>query len=160
MLELVEASTQEESLYPPRCCRKPIPRSSFEQYMSPVLASLFLEKSIEFSTLKRVYCAKPTCSQFLGPLTKRNPPHSYSCSSTKCSTQTCSRCRSEVKPHVLHTCHTDGGSKQVISMSRKTGWVQCPGCDQMVELMSGCYHITCICKTQVMFPQDSGLRVN
>ena len=148
MLDLVEASTKEESLYPPRCCRQPIPRSTFQQYMSASLANLFSEKSIEFSTLKRVYCAKPTCSRFLGPRTKGTLPHNYPCSSSDCSTRTCSRCRSEVKPHVLHTCRPDGPSKQLASLSRKTGWVQCPGCDQMVELLTGCYHMTCICKTQ------------
>lgn len=151
MLDLVEASTREEALYPPRCCRQPIPNSSFEHYMSPALASVFAEKSIEFSTLKRVYCAKPTCSRFLGPLTKGTTPHSYACTSPECETRTCSRCREEVRPHVLHSCHPDTANSNNIrrmKANKKTGWMQCPGCGQMVELMSGCYHITCICKTQ------------
>ena len=118
--------------------------------MDPQLSRLFALKTQEFSTPKRVYCARVTCSRFLGPRTKpkSGPPHSYLCTETGCTTRTCSRCRCEVKKHVLHACRPDDVPRRLV---RRGCAQQCPGCDRLVELKSGCFHVTCTCKTQFCY---------
>lgn len=150
LLSLVKASTQDESLFPPRCCQENVPTSIFEKHMDAQLATLFALKTREFSTPKRVYCAKVTCNRFLGPRTKSKggPLHSYDCKEPGCATRTCSRCRSEVKKHVLHACRPDDVPRRLVQRGCAQ---QCPGCDRLVELKSGCFHITCACKTQFCY---------
>lgn len=150
LLSLVKASTADESLFPPRCCQKPIPKTTFEPFMDGTLATLFSEKTVEFATPKRVYCANSRCSRFLGPKGK-GPHHIYTCPVPGCATRTCSRCRVEVKKHVLHSCRPDIPSKQLSQLRGKAGWRQCPGCDRLVELESGCYHVVCVCKTEFCY---------
>ena len=148
--ELIQASTRDESLFPPRCCRQDIPRELFEPHLNPSLSALFSEKSIEFGTLKRVYCSKPTCSRFLGPRTTDGSPYVFVCPVRSCSAQTCSRCRQEIRGTAKHACTQIGGVEtEIVKLSRKTGWAPCPGCERLIELRAGCFHMTCICKTQV-----------
>lgn len=148
--DLIQASTRDESLFPPQCCQQSIPRGLFEPHLDFSLSALFSEKSIEFGTLKRVYCARPTCSRFLGPRTISGAPYIFICAIKTCCTQTCSRCRQEVKGSAKHTCPSfEKVEKEIVKLSRKTGWAPCPGCERVIELRAGCFHMTCICKTQV-----------
>ncbi|CAL1709005.1 unnamed protein product [Somion occarium] len=153
--ELVQASTRDESLYPPRCCQQTIPRRLFESHLDPNLSALFSEKSIEFGTLKRVYCAKLACSRFLGPrsTSSTTTPYIFVCPVKSCCTRTCSWCRQEVKGHGKHSCaqDQDQDGKQLAKLSQKAGWVSCPGCERVIELHTGCFHMTCICKTQFCY---------
>lgn len=116
--------------------------------MDPVLSALYTRKSEEYSTLKRVYCANPRCSQFLGPQ-RAHFSNIYTCSGPRCNARTCSRCRKEVKAQGSHNCLVDGADKELLTLSKKSGWAQCPGCTRMIELTTGCFHMTCRCKTQV-----------
>jgi hypothetical protein len=118
--------------------------------MDPRLAALFALKTQEFSTPKRVYCAKVTCSRFLGSRSKSKggPIHAYDCPEPGCGTRTCSRCRFEVKKHVLHACRPDDIPRRLVQRGCAQ---QCPGCDRLIELQSGCFHITCSCKTQFCY---------
>ncbi|KAI0795416.1 hypothetical protein C8Q75DRAFT_803303 [Abortiporus biennis] len=135
LISLVEASMHDETLYPPRCCGRIIPTSLFKDRLGESRYSIFMEKGVEFNTLNRVYCSEPSCSRFLGSRRKGPLPHVYTCFIPSCSTKTCE----------------DEGNKRVHLLSQKTGWMQCPGCDQMVELRGGCFHITCVCKTQFCY---------
>jgi hypothetical protein len=119
---------------------------------------LFAEKQIEFGTLKRVYCAAPRCSRFLGPQQERSglswlmPTQRYTCEPPKgCGMRTCARCKAEVRGIAsLHMCSAeDDGSADVLTLARGQGWARCPGCAQMIELNMGCYHMTCRCRTEV-----------
>ncbi|KAI0089519.1 hypothetical protein BDY19DRAFT_942682 [Irpex rosettiformis] len=150
LLSLVKASTRDESIFPPRCCQDTVPSSLFEKHMDTQLSRLFSLKTQEFSTPKRVYCARVTCNRFLGPRTKskNGPPHAYDCTESGCTTRTCSRCRCEVKKHVLHACRPDNVPRRLVQRGCAQ---QCPGCDRLVELKSGCFHITCACKTQFCY---------
>ncbi|KAI0070132.1 hypothetical protein K474DRAFT_1680382 [Panus rudis PR-1116 ss-1] len=155
LIDLVQASTRDESLYPPRCCQQQIPKAVFAPYMSQSLAVLFSDKSIEFDTLKRVYCAKPTCSRFLGP--KSAKAYVYMCPVVSCSTRTCGHCRAEVTHRGKHTCIGDTSNSrdkettQLFELGARAGWGNCPGCERMIELQTGCFHMTCLCKTQFCF---------
>jgi len=156
MVSLFQASTKDESLFPPRCCKKSIPLDSVRKYLGPSLLKGFMEKSREFSTLNRVYCASPRCSQFLGPCVKRMAwlalgQEVYKCS---CGTSTCSMCKKAHEAGVKHSCRdvTDKEMEDVLALGREEGWARCPGCRTMVELNMGCYHMTCLCKVRLFVP--------
>ncbi|EPS96486.1 hypothetical protein FOMPIDRAFT_33757, partial [Fomitopsis schrenkii] len=152
LLHLVEASTHDQSLFPPRCCDHPIREKVFERYMSPALASTYREKTAEFSTVRRVYCSNLACSRFLGPRTGSNEAINYYCA--VCATRTCSGCRLGVSTSPAgqpHVCRPDCSQREVLDLARKRGWTRCPACEQMIELHSGCYHMTCVCATQFCY---------
>lgn len=150
--DLFEASTRDESLFPPRCCRQPIPLRLIQSHLSPNLVTLFNEKTIELGTLKRVYCANPTCSRFLGPQDQGlgwfSGPKLYNCTSVKCKTTTCGRCKVAVDPSSYHVCKEDTKDREVLAMGQTEGWARCPGCEQMIELNMGYFLsllIACYC---------------
>ena len=138
-------ATVDESLFPPRCCRMPIPLASVSVYMTSAAVRTFEEKSVEFGTRKRVYCAKPSCSRFLGAQRERSgtySTHAYQCQ--ECYTRTCSSCKNTVASiHLLHYCDTNEDDRNVIALGQQSGWSRCPGCETIIELNLGCYHMTC-----------------
>jgi hypothetical protein len=151
VVDLFRAATTDESLFPPRCCRISIPFSAVRQHLTNELLNLFIEKEKEFKTPKRVYCANPSCSRFLGPLCDGWWFRStLSCTAPGCSTRTCNMCRSKVTGYG-HSCKVDDKDQDVIALSRASGWSRCPGCDQLIELSVGCYHMTCRCKTEFCY---------
>ncbi|MCJ1239604.1 hypothetical protein MMC14_007602 [Varicellaria rhodocarpa] len=67
IIQLFEASTTDESLFPPRCCREVIPISGVKDFLYNEFLQRFEAKSVEFSTPNRTYCVRPTCSTFIPP---------------------------------------------------------------------------------------------
>ena len=149
ILELFRAATVDETLFPPRCCKQKIDLSTVKSHMNEALLLLFEARSLEFGTLKRVYCASPTCSRFLGPQTMS--PQSVTCPNAGCKTRTCSRCKTDASLGALHFCQPDSNDAGVLALGQNAGWVQCPGCEQMIELEAGCHHMTCRCKTEFCY---------
>ncbi|KAI6145752.1 hypothetical protein EDD17DRAFT_129344 [Pisolithus thermaeus] len=149
--DLFQSSMRDESLYPPRCCRQNIPFSQVQPHLSRNLVTQFQEKSRELGTLKRVYCARQTCSRFLGPLTETLFGVTvYDCSAPNCGTRTCASCRGQYDGW-MHTCQRDQGAEHVLNLGRTEGWARCPGCSQLIELNMGCYHMTCRCRTEFCY---------
>ncbi|KAI6006746.1 hypothetical protein EDC04DRAFT_2582872, partial [Pisolithus marmoratus] len=149
--DLFQSATRDESLYPPRCCRQDIPLSQVQPHLSRDLLTQFQEKSREFGTLNRVYCARQTCSRFLGPLTETMfGVKVYDCSAPDCGTRTCANCRGQYDGW-MHTCRQDQGAEHVLNLGRTEGWARCPGCSQLIELNMGCYHMTCRCRTEFCY---------
>ncbi|KAH8100559.1 hypothetical protein BXZ70DRAFT_158368 [Cristinia sonorae] len=137
-------ATTDESLFPPKCCQISIPLSDVEEYLDQDLVDLIGKKFVEFSTPDRVYCARSTCSAFLGPAsTKVSALYCLECTST-----TCGLCKEE--SHLGRLCTADL-SKDVLDMATKEGWQRCSSCKHLVELNHGCFHITCICKAQFCY---------
>lgn len=151
LINLVEVATRDESLFPPSCCHQRILDRSFTRFMPSALRDVFAVKDVEFSTTCRVYCAKPSCSRFLGARRKDSFAPVLSCPSPGCGTHTCSRCRGAVHPGRGHRCEHDSGQKAVLELASQKGWARCPACDQMIELRSGCYHMTCVCAVQFCY---------
>ncbi|KAH7921836.1 hypothetical protein BV22DRAFT_1038165 [Leucogyrophana mollusca] len=147
--DLFQSATRDETLYPPRCCRQIIDVAQVERHLSADLVRLFREKAVEFGTLKRVYCATPTCSRFLGPLYEGFFTKFYTCPARDCATKTCGKCRASHAER--QSCTTDNSSDEILAFSRRAGWARCPGCAQMIELNMGCFHMTCRCKTEFCY---------
>ncbi|KAH9939865.1 hypothetical protein B0H21DRAFT_30432 [Amylocystis lapponica] len=153
VLKLFEAAARDESLFPPTCCRQRIPLHDVQPYMDATLLAQHKEKSKEYKTVKRIYCANPTCSRFLGPqseglLSWIRP--SRRCPTSGCSTTTCMRCRARVQPHGHH-CVDDEQEREVLALAKEAGWTRCPRCNQMIELDGGCFHMTCRCKAEFCY---------
>ncbi|OAX38150.1 hypothetical protein K503DRAFT_183938 [Rhizopogon vinicolor AM-OR11-026] len=148
--DLFQAAARDESLYPPRCCRQIIPLPRVQPHLTQALLTEFELKGREFGTLKRVYCASPSCSRFLGPLYEGFFAKIFTCPSPTCITTTCGKCRARYEGRG-HQCAADAETEQVLSLSRASGWSRCPGCAQMIELDTGCFHMTCRCRTEFCY---------
>ncbi|TFK68213.1 hypothetical protein BDN72DRAFT_898331 [Pluteus cervinus] len=150
LIELFTLATQDESLYPPRCCRQHIPVDKVLPLMSPDAARKFRDKATEFGTLKRVYCAVPTCSRFLGPEHDGGwlSPTYYPCPA--CPNSTCAKCKNKHEG-LFHSCKSSKDEREVLDLGQQNGWASCPGCNQLIELNMGCYHMTCRCRTEFCY---------
>lgn len=135
---------KDEALFPPRCCKKPIPvEDRVEASLGRPLVREWRAKELEFSCLRRVYCADPRCSRFLGAEGEGN----FSC---VCGKITCAKCKSEadIPGELKHDCTKTQNhlEEAVLALGKEEGWARCPGCRAMIELYTGCYHLTCVCK--------------
>ncbi|KAG9313338.1 hypothetical protein JVU11DRAFT_5643 [Chiua virens] len=148
LVNLVETSLCDESLYPLRCCRQPLPlESGVFWFITLSLRQNFLDKSREYSVPagSRVYCSNPRCSTFLGAsgYFKRN----LICGD--CHTISCSQCKKTAHPE--EDCSDQQSMMELREMATANKWQTCPGCHAIVELSQGCYHITCRCSTQFCY---------
>ena len=150
--DLVQAFTRDESLYPLRCCQKPIPISAIVPFISFTLKKLFDTKNAEFSvpSNNRIYCCNPTCSTFLGSSVGREQEAGVLCSERQCSTSTCPRCKEAAHPN-YPDCTMNRSTTELQALARAEGWQTCPGCHALVELDHGCYHMTCRCRAQFCY---------
>ena len=153
--QLFDTATKDESLFPPSCCRRPIPFTSVWGHLPDRLQSIVEEKRREFAVQNRVYCARPSCSRFLAAQQDRTSPlrdqPSRKCSTPGCGTITCLRCKNEVKPGSKHFCADSEVDRPAIKLAKDAGWARCPGCATMIELNRGCFHMTCRCKTEFCY---------
>ena len=144
-------------MFPPRCCEKPIPLSSVRSHLTPDLIQLFNEKTIEFGTLNRVYCSNPRCSRFLAAQQEKtmsySSPRILTCPAPECKTKTCNSCKAHVDSSTgpSHACQKDADDQDVLALAKQVQWARCPGCEALVELNLGCFHMTCRCKTEFCY---------
>ncbi|KAL5633099.1 hypothetical protein ACGC1H_003553 [Rhizoctonia solani] len=149
LTELFDKATVDESLFPPRCCSQQISFTQVRSILSPQLVQKFETKSEEFKTPNRVYCHNSTCSRFLGPAASTEREKGARLC-TQCWRSTCSFCKRA--SHASHVpCETDTAAQQVLALGRQEGWQSCPSCHHMVELDTGCYHMTCRCRHEFCY---------
>ncbi|KAI0145435.1 hypothetical protein GGR57DRAFT_480191 [Xylariaceae sp. FL1272] len=125
----------DESLFPPRCCKQPIPLDKGQIYLDTNVVRLFRQKALEFSTPNRTYCHDTGCGSFI-------PPSNFSGTTALCSdcnSQTCTACKCAAHDG---DCPDDEQLQQVIQLAREQGWQRCQNCWGMVELDLGCNHMT------------------
>lgn len=132
---LFQASFTDETLFPPRCCRKNIPAKENEHVLSAEIVAKFEEKKIEFETTNRTYCQSPTCSAFIPPSSVTGTVGTC----PQCNKKTCTMCKG--KPH-KGECPNDPAIQALKDLATKNGWQTCHSCHRVVELGSGCYHMS------------------
>ncbi|KAF7163758.1 hypothetical protein CNMCM5623_008516 [Aspergillus felis] len=88
-VRLFQDSMTDETLFPPRCCRKEIPLSLVSGFLGLARSQEFEEKAIEFSDPHRTYCSNPSCSKYIFLYSVS----SYVGTCTHCSSRTCMRCK-------------------------------------------------------------------
>ena len=144
-------------MFPPRCCGRPIPLQSVRSHLTRELIQLFEAKTIEFGTPNRVYCSNPRCSRFLAAQQGKAMDHFSSrirtCLAPGCKAETCISCKAGVDRGTssFHVCQKDADNQDVLALAKQAEWARCPGCEALVELNLGCFHMTCRCKTEFCY---------
>ncbi|KAK4034659.1 hypothetical protein C8A01DRAFT_48995 [Parachaetomium inaequale] len=144
---LFAASFTDETLFPPKCCRQPIPIDDCRALLTPAIVGQFNAKKLEFDTPNRTYCHVQACSAFV-------PPQFVSagvayCAQPGCSGRTCAVCKGA--SHVGHDCPEDPATQDMLGLAAERGWQRCKPCGRFVELTTGCNHITCRCGAQFCY---------
>lgn len=58
-------AAQEESGYPPKCCKQRISLTQAHNFLDRDVRELYEKKRIEWDTKNRVYCSRKTCNTFI-----------------------------------------------------------------------------------------------
>ena len=132
--KLFEDSLRDETLFPPRCCRTAIPLNLVQHFLNPDLNKRFLDKSIEHTDPNRTYCSNATCSRYLRAAGALGSNSRYC---AQCFRWTCARCKKGHDPGT--DCPDDD---EVLHLGKQAGWQRCSRCKNLVELTTGCNHIT------------------
>lgn len=125
---------------PFRCCGKFVPtnivgrfgnldHAAFTQY------STFVD---ETTGPRPIFCYEPTCATFIPSY--RITDKGALCLS--CDRITCAACRQK---HHTGMCRRD--INRLKNVAKKSGWKFCPSCEQLVERISGCKSMKCLCGT-------------
>jgi hypothetical protein len=135
LIALFEASMTDESLFPPRCCRQRFDIGQLRVFLKPDVVTRFREKAVEFTASNRVYCSRSTCLAFIPP-SKIDGDHAR-CSS--CNQGTCAICNL-----AWHSddCPQDTALQALLETATENGWQRCTSCRRLVELDTGCNHMT------------------
>ncbi|KAH7930749.1 hypothetical protein BV22DRAFT_1000244 [Leucogyrophana mollusca] len=148
LVNLAEASTRDETLYPLRCCKQQLPVDKVNSLLPSALRAVVNSKSIEFSTptASRVYCSNQNCSAFLGAAGDTGKTD-IAC--PECDAIVCSACKNAAHPG--NACSESLMTLEVKALATAEGWQTCPRCNAIIELMQGCYHMTCRCSAQFCY---------
>ncbi|KAL8637275.1 MAG: hypothetical protein Q9228_005435 [Teloschistes exilis] len=155
---LFESALKDDSLSPPRCCRRDQLQPS-KMSLGKDLYERFQKKLVEYNTEAKTYCAQPLCSAFIPPT---HPPGKQAICPV-CKTDTCTICKkashpigwwkkvqgSWLNPVALHctsegasdACSGDRAPQQVLDLAQEKKWQRCFKCHQMVEMEQGRNHI-------------------
>ena len=131
-------ATRDEDLYPPRCCKQAIPLQLVAKHMQPDELATFELASVEYTTRKRIYCSNLECNSFIHPESIELDSARATC--PKCATATCSRCNNAYHPGT--GCPEDEGLHETQALAQTMGWRSCNNCDRVIQLRTGCNHIT------------------
>ncbi|KAI0133238.1 hypothetical protein F4776DRAFT_655127 [Hypoxylon sp. NC0597] len=122
LTRIFQNATNDESLFPPRCCRQPIPLAESRVFLNAKVAEEFRQKALEYSTPRRTYCHNGGCNKFIP--------------------QTCMTCKGASHNN---DCPNDEQLQQVLQLAQEQHWQRCQNCWALVELNFGCNHMTCRC---------------
>ncbi|KAI0470069.1 hypothetical protein GGR56DRAFT_684038 [Xylariaceae sp. FL0804] len=144
LARLFQDAMTDESLFPPRCCQQAIPLERNQIFLTRDLIHKFRAKAVELSTPNRTYCHRPTCSAFIHPSSIRNGMAHCGV----CEAQTCTTCKGAAHHG---DCPFDESLQQVLQLAQEERWQRCPRCFTMIELHTGCFHMTCKCGFQFCY---------
>ena len=132
--QLYDLAMKDESLFPPRCCRQPIPLGIATRMLTSDQVQKFLEKSVEFSTPNRTYCHDTSCLAFIRP--DNISGEKAMCT---CGALTCVVCKAAAHEG---DCPEDPAYASLMAFATAEGYQTCRQCKRLVELSIGCNHMT------------------
>lgn len=136
-------ATVDESSFPPKCCSKN-GEMRFDRQMLKFVVSLplmieFLKKAEEYITPDRTYCSKLFCARFIPPRRIRTGWDNRGVGTcVECNSETCTNCKGAMH---YGACN-EMASKDILEAVKANGWQTCSACHRIVELRTGCNHIT------------------
>ncbi|KAI4127902.1 MAG: hypothetical protein LQ338_002987 [Usnochroma carphineum] len=148
--QLIATAIQNEAHFPPKCCLQEIPRGVLRNHLGPKELALFDNKALEYSVAfgSRYYCARPECAKWIDITKARAQNGTLEC--PHCSYSMCTFCRGPV--HAAdHDCPQDLGLNETLQQAERAGWQRCYNCRALVELNTGCRHITCKCRAEFCY---------
>lgn len=141
-------------------CKSMLSLESSRSFLAPKFVDIMSQQIKEASipTAEKVYCPNPECSVLMSKSeamhigsSSRNPAGLRKC--IKCNASFCINCKVSWTVHVNMTCqdyqrsHPNPlpGEAQLKNLAKRAKWSQCAKCKHMIELVEGCYHMTCRC---------------
>lgn len=151
---LFTRSLTDETLFPPRCCNQPIPAEESRVFLEAELLKRFLAKMVEFENPNPTHCHRSKCAAFIPPKFVRDDIGTC----VRCQEQTCAFCKDSAHSG---DCPQDTATQELLVFAKTVGWQRCTSCRRLVDLVSGCNHIS---EPPLFFPffpssyvlQDSG----
>lgn len=128
------------SIFPPTCCDEPIPieNEHVQACLGETLVAEFESKREELGTPNRTYCNVPECAAWIPP--QYIDPGNDLGQCPKCQAPTCTICKAAA--HEGTECPEDEGTRNILDLAERERWSQCYACHRLVELNTGCYHIS------------------
>lgn len=145
--QLVSTAIQSEDTFPPKCCIQEIPRRTLDSHLSPKAMSEYDEKALEYAVAvsSRYYCGSPDCAKWIDTRKAQRSNGALQC--PRCQFWTCTSCRG-AQHGANQDCPQDYDLGAALQQAERAGWRRCYSCRTMVELNTGCRHITCKCKAE------------
>ncbi|KAI1138651.1 hypothetical protein F5Y05DRAFT_413273 [Hypoxylon sp. FL0543] len=144
LTQIFQNATNDESLFPPRCCKQPIPLNQSLAFLAAGVVQEFRQKALEYSTPRRTYCHSNRCNVFILPTNYANDIATCN----KCGSRTCMLCKGASH---IGDCPNDERLQQVLQLAQEQHWQRCQNCWALVELIVGCNHMTCRCGHQFCY---------
>lgn len=132
---LFRLAMNDEDSYPPRCCTQLIPLDDVRLFLNARLVTDFETKKEELDDAKPTYCCVPACSTYISQEHKRE--NVGTC--PECAAETCLLCKEAAHDG---DCTVNEADQQLLELATEEGWKRCPRCRRMVELNTGCNHMT------------------
>ena len=148
--QLVGTAVRTESTFPPKCCLQEIPRKTMLAHLPSKDIAHFDEKALEYAVTvgNRYYCASPECAKWIDVRRARGFDGSLEC--PHCKFTVCTMCRGAA--HATdEDCPNDFGLDATLQQAERAGWQRCYNCRAVVELNTGCRHITCKCRAEFWY---------
>ena len=135
-------------MFPPHCCKLPIPLYLIQRHLSKQELKQFRNKVSEYTSEEKIYCSHQPCSRFIPPQTKnaKNGSVRVEVATCKfCKRGTCLLCSG---PEHIGDCPKDPELTAVLSFGAEEGMQRCHSCRHLVWKDFGCRHMSCICGSQ------------
>ncbi|KAF2825029.1 hypothetical protein CC86DRAFT_247104, partial [Ophiobolus disseminans] len=129
---------KDTALFPPRCCKEPIPPEACRPFLSRMLIQEAEAKQAEIETANAVYCSAARCSSLI----PSNNIKAGTGTCVACKQQTCATCKNAKHEG---SCPEDVNDMFVKGIADRAGWQQCSKCKRFIQFNIGCFHIICIC---------------
>lgn len=145
--QLVRTAMLNEDTFPPKCCLQDIPRRVMQLHLSPEELDQLDKKALEYAVPvgNRYYCGSPECAKWIDTRKARRFNGGLEC--PHCGFKICISCRGAQHGR-NQDCPQDFGLRRALEQAERAGWRRCYSCRTMVELNTGCRHITCTCRAE------------
>ncbi|GMN24600.1 hypothetical protein TIFTF001_000634 [Ficus carica] len=140
-------------------CNSEMSIDSCAKFLPPNLVEIMSQRIKESSipATQKVYCPDPKCSALMSKDEVLEYTKASSSGAEQSGARKCMKCQKifcincKVPWHCTMTCndyrrenpHGNKDERLLKSLAMKKLWRQCAKCNLMVELLEGCYHITC-----------------